>query len=102
MYLRNQCLPRGNVSWTLYWTSGRTGTLPPETYNKDQSSVGVVNVYDRCIVQIELFECILCQIFNELVENKDLYRTQRRLLKMFGNKKFLFFYLKDFVFSKYL
>ena len=46
-------------------------------------------------------KCLFWQIFNEIIDNQDLYR-KKRPLKSFLNKKFLYFYLKDFVFNKYI
>ena len=44
-------------------------------------------------------KCILWQIFNEIVENQDLYRNKDDF-RFFFNKKFLYFDLKYFIFCK--
>ena len=44
-------------------------------------------------------KCIRWHIFNENVENQYLYRNKEDL-RFFQNKKFLYFDLKDFIFSK--
>ena len=43
---------------------------------------------------------ILWQIFNEIVDNQDLYRKKYDFWNFFKRKKFLFFNLKDFIFNK--
>ena len=43
---------------------------------------------------------ILADIFNEIVKNSRFIYEQRRLLKKYKNKKFVFFYLKDFIFYR--
>ena len=37
---------------------------------------------------------------NEIIENKYLYRNKDVFWRIKWNKKFLFFYIKDFVFNK--
>ena len=47
-------------------------------------------------------KCITWQIFNEVVENQDLFRKKDDCQKDIETKKTFFFSLKDFIVIKYI
>ena len=47
-------------------------------------------------------KCLSCQIYNEIVDNQDLYRNKDDFCQFFKTKKNLFFNSKYFILYKYI